>query len=113
MEKIIPNDEHAKKNAFKLKNTSPGQDASDNEITPEETELLNQAGENAEGQELQQAQLDNTDEDGDPLNENASGDVASGSELDIPGSEDDDEDETTGREDEENNAYSLGADKKD
>jgi hypothetical protein len=34
----------------------------------------------------------------------------SGDDLDVPGSEDDDKDEAIGREDEENNYYSLGGD---
>ena len=39
-----------------------------------------------------------------------SNDDASGSDLDVPGSELDDEEENTGNEDEENNYYSLGGD---
>lgn len=52
--------------------------------------------------------LDNTDEDGEPLNED---NTASG--LDVPGSEDDDANERIGAEDEENNYYSLGSDNND
>lgn len=48
--------------------------------------------------------LDNTDDDGEPLNEDA---------LDIPGSELDDANEQIGEEDEENNYYSLGSDNND
>jgi len=54
--------------------------------------------------------LDNKDEDGVVLNEKVN---YSGSDLDIPGSEDDDENEDIGEEDEENNSYSLGGDRKD
>ncbi|MEO6611378.1 MAG: hypothetical protein ABIT05_04570 [Chitinophagaceae bacterium] len=52
--------------------------------------------------------LDNTDEDGEELNEE---NEFSGKDLDVPGAEDDDEAEETGGEDEENNSYSLGGDK--
>lgn len=51
------------------------------------------------------AQLDDTDFDGEKLNEEIN---ASGNDLDVPGAEDDDENEEIGEEDEENNSYSLG-----
>lgn len=47
------------------------------------------------------AKLDDTDDDGDPLNENATG-----ADMDVPGSELDDANENIGEEDEENNYYS-------
>ncbi len=50
-------------------------------------------------QRMRGAQPDNTDEDGDLLNED--------DELDVPGSEDDDEQEDIGAEDEENNEFSV------
>src|SRR5689334_9777916 len=59
---------------------------------------------------LRRAQLNSTDDDGDLLNEKASGDAISGSDLDVPGADDDNEDEDIGEEDEENNPYSLGGD---
>ncbi|MBO9154015.1 hypothetical protein ACFOTA_17485 [Chitinophaga sp. GCM10012297] len=52
-----------------------------------------------EEERMHQAEVDMTDDDGDPLNE--------GEELDVPGSEDDDEQEEIGGEDEENNEYSI------
>ena len=55
---------------------------------------------------LKHSSLDNTDKDGDVLNEMSVSDDVSGEELDIPGAEDDDEDEIIGEEDEENNSYS-------
>jgi hypothetical protein len=61
-------------------------------------------------QSLRRASLDNTDNDGTPLNEKTSFNVVSGSDLDVPGSEEDDADEDIGEEDEENNPYSLGGD---
>jgi hypothetical protein len=63
-------------------------------------------------QQLRRAELDFTDEDGDPLNEKTSANAASGSDLDVPGADDDDLDEKIGEEDEENNQFSLGGDEK-
>jgi hypothetical protein len=59
---------------------------------------------------LRRAELDSTDNEGDLLNEKASSNAISGSDLDIPGADDDNEDEDIGEEDEENNPYSLGGD---
>ncbi len=56
------------------------------------------------------AALDNSDFEGDPLNEGSFGDRRSGKDLDIPGSETDDLKENIGAEDEENNEYSLNDD---
>ena len=54
---------------------------------------------------LYDAQPDNTDFDGEKLNEETD---FSGADLDIPGAEEDDANEAIGEEDEENNEYSLG-----
>ncbi len=55
---------------------------------------------------LRKSQLDNTDFDGELLNEKSSADDASGNDLDIP--EDDDEtNDFMGEEDEENSGYSV------
>lgn len=51
-----------------------------------------------EEQNLRNALPDDTDDDGDPLNED---------ELDVPGAEDDDEEQEMGAEDEENNEFSV------
>jgi len=59
---------------------------------------------------LARAQLDDTDEEGEVLNEKVN---VSGSDLDVPGSEDDDADEEIGEEDEENNSYSLDSEDED
>ena len=56
--------------------------------------------------QLKKAQLDNVDDDGEPLNEQSLADDVSGEDRDIPGAEADDENEMIGEEDEENNAYS-------
>lgn len=55
------------------------------------------------------AELDSTDEAGTPLNEGTG--IGTGSDLDIAGADEDDLNEELGEEDEENNEYSLGADK--
>lgn len=48
--------------------------------------------------------------DADEWNEKSLGEDETGDDLDVPGSEYDDADEEIGREDEENNYYSLGGD---
>jgi len=76
-------------------------------VTNVERDLLQRSSESmgtADDEQLNLATLDNTDEDGTPLNENVN---VSGSDLDVPGSEDDDANEKIGEEDEENNSYSL------
>lgn len=89
-------------------------DATENDITPEEKKLLDSAGHDAEEEiELQNASLDNTDDDGEALNEDSFADARSGADLDVPGAERDDENEALGEEDEENNTYSLGGDDND
>ena len=62
---------------------------------------------------LQQASMDNTDFEGDPLNEAGFGTERTGSDLDTTGIDDDDAMENIGEEDEENNQYSLGSDDND
>ena len=80
-----------------------------NDITPEETALLDSAGEKEsvddDDQLLSEARLDNTDEDGEALNE---GTDLTGSDLDVPNEEGDEEDELNAvDEDEENSTYST------
>ncbi len=62
---------------------------------------------------LRAAALDNTDEDGTPLNEGSFKKNITATDLDIPGADEDDENEKIGEEDEENNDYSLGGDNDD
>lgn len=86
----------------------------DNNVSPAEKKLLSRAGTSGyteDEQQLLKARLDNTDEDGELLNEGGFGEDLSGDDLDIPGAEDDDTDEAIGEEDEENNSYSLPDDK--
>jgi hypothetical protein len=82
-------------------------------VTKEEESLLAQSSLSTsppDDQNLIQAKLDETDEDGTPLNEKI---TQSGKDLDVPGSELDDENEEIGEEDEENNAYSQHQEKED
>lgn len=55
--------------------------------------------------DLKRAKLDDTDFEGEALNEKTTQD---GKDLDVPGQENDDVNEEIGEEDEENNEYSLG-----
>lgn len=83
-----------------------GEDTS-TDITPEERALLDESMEtnpSFDNNNLRRSELDNTDDDGDLLNE--PGTDLSGEDLDVPGAELDDEAEETGGEDEENNSYS-------
>jgi hypothetical protein len=90
------------------------EDSDETIITDDEKKALREAAEKTPGAEdednLERAQLDDRDEDGELLNERTNN---SGSDLDIPGSEDDDENEELGEEDEENNSYSLDSEKED
>jgi len=85
--------------------------SADSNVSSEEKELLENSVNSMASQDdenWKNAKLDNRDEDGDVLNERV--DYA-GTDLDVPGSEDDDMNEELGEEDEENNSYSLGGDK--
>ncbi|MBA2562595.1 MAG: hypothetical protein H0V14_06710 [Chitinophagaceae bacterium] len=81
-------------------------------VTNQEREMLTDEGTAIkDGGELKQATLDNEDDEGEALNENS--DDVGGAGLDVPGAAEDDANEDIGEEDEENNSYSLGGDKKD
>ncbi|HYE56411.1 MAG TPA: hypothetical protein VD996_16290, partial [Chitinophagaceae bacterium] len=62
---------------------------------------------------LNQASMDSTDFEGEPLNEESFGTERSGSGLDTGGIEQDDPMENIGEEDEENNQWSLGSSRND
>ena len=75
-------------------------------VTRQESETLEDAATNlptTDDNSLKRSQLEQRDDDGDLLNEKVN---LSGSDLDVPGSEEDDENEEIGEEDEENNYYS-------
>jgi len=79
----------------------------DANVSNTEKELLQRSSESMaskEDEQWRESQLDKTDDDGTVLNEKVN---ISGSDLDVPGSEDDDANEKIGEEDEENNSYSL------
>jgi hypothetical protein len=85
------------------------QPATDADISATEQQLLDESLEKditGDDLSLKKAELDNTDEDGELLNEQSSANDISGDDLDIPGAEDDDDNEMIGEEDEENNGYS-------
>jgi len=84
-------------------------------VTEEEKTLLQRTEDSMstdEDQDVYNAELDDTDNEGEPLNEKIN---VTGDDLDVPGTEkseeaDDDEDVDAGDEDEENSTYSLGGD---
>jgi hypothetical protein len=62
---------------------------------------------------LRRAALDQTDDEGELLNERGLAKDRTGEDLDVPGASQDDRNENIGEEDEENNPYSLGSDSND
>lgn len=77
----------------------------DSNISPEELELLDTAGDDdPDDERIRHARLDEVDNDGDPLNEDSD---LGGDDLDVPGADEDDADEAIGSEDEANNPYSV------
>ena len=79
----------------------------DANVSNAERELLQRSSESMaskEDEQWRESQLDKTDDEGVALNEKVN---VSGSDLDVPGSEDDDANEEIGEEDEENNSYSV------
>ena len=80
-------------------------------VSAEERALLDESERGMDGSDDEtapaRAHLDETDMDGDPLNEAAGRENFLGDDLVVPGSELDDADENIGSEDEENNYYSL------
>lgn len=86
------------------------------DITADERETLERGDDympTRDEERLQQASMDNTDFDGDPLNEAGFGSERTGADLDTGGTDEDDTMENIGEEDEENNQYSLGGDDKE
>lgn len=82
----------------------------DTDVTEEEKTALDRTEDtdSYDNEDAFNAELDDTDFDGEKLNEDID---LSGDDLDVPGAEDDDSDEELGEEDEENNNYSLGDNK--
>lgn len=76
-------------------------------VSNSERDLLQRSSESMatlDDEQLNSSDLDNLDDEGTMLNERSD---RSGSDLDVPGSEQDDANEEIGEEDEENNSYSL------
>lgn len=102
----------------KTTTNNPEQDSIDSETREQFPGMLNEKGTtfnilpgqidpiDSDDEELERAQLDDTDDDGEPLNEKSSASDQSGRDLDVPGAEDDDDNEDIGEEDEENNEFS-------
>jgi hypothetical protein len=105
----IPGQEHIRPPRLgELEDTTAS--SADEEGEVDDDAGLEESGEREPGTEddvLDAAALDDTDEDGDPLNEEGFGEEVSGDDLDVPGADEDEEDEETGEEDEENKAYSI------
>lgn len=87
----------------------------DTDVTPEDREALSAAfqSRDMEDPDEEEGMLDEVDNEGDPLNVLSDDYGNTGADLDVPGSAKDDAMENIGSEDEENNYYSLGADKED
>lgn len=86
----------------------------EDDIPKEDKEILRQTDERMpteEEERLKRASVDNTDNEGEPLNENSN--ARTGRDLDTAGIEQDDSNEFIGEEDEENNTYSLGGDERE
>lgn len=93
--------------------TDEGVTENDSDVSDIEKKLLDSSANDMptrDEQQLRKAELDQADNDGEPLNERTSANAQSGSDLDLPGTDEDDENEDIGEEDEENNSYSLGGD---
>jgi len=86
------------------------------DITRDDKELLERGDEympTGDENKLMQASLDNTDFEGEPLNEGSFGEFKSGKDLDMQGNMDETRTESLGQGDEENKYYSLGSGEND
>jgi hypothetical protein len=84
------------------------------DVTEEDLEMLGDPDQDQDMNEdefMDKEGLDNTDFDGDPLNEAEVSEVSDGDDLDVP--EEEEEDPKKARDDEENDYYSLGGPDKD
>ena len=88
----------------------PGTEA---DVSPDEVKTLEDASymPTSDEDNLRSSRLDDTDFDGDELNEGSFGDQLSDEELDIPESTDETTTTSMGQGDEENKYYSLGGDR--
>jgi len=94
----------------------PDNDVNDNlqeyPLYPESEDIYNRfkKEKNMDPEDISKVKKSDKSDNARTNNEKESNDDASGSNLDIPGSELDDEQENIGNEDEENNYYSIGGD---
>ncbi len=111
--KPLKGDEEARnKTPGNLSDSEGNEIENDSNISEEELAILDAAEGDTDEQALAGA-LDNSDDEGDPLNEKSFSDDLAGGDLDVPGSEADDKNEEIGEEDEENNNYSLNDDREE
>jgi hypothetical protein len=84
-------------------------ESEDSNVSQTEKDDLRKSANDMPGDDenLRRAALDNTDDDGEPLNEESFKKNVSGTDLDVPGAQQDDANENIGEEDEENNEYSI------
>jgi hypothetical protein len=84
-------------------------ESEDSNVSQTEKDDLRKSANDMPGDDenLRRAALDNTDDDGEPLNEDSFKMNVSGTDLDVPGAQQDDANENIGEEDEENNEYSI------
>ncbi|MGN6541359.1 MAG: hypothetical protein ACTHKY_11175 [Ginsengibacter sp.] len=84
-------------------------ESEDSNVSQTEKDDLRKSANDMPGddQNLRRAALDNTDDDGTPLNEESFKTNVTGTDLDVPGAQQDDANEKIGEEDEENNEYSI------
>jgi len=84
-------------------------ESEDSNVSQTEKDDLRKSANDMPGddQNLRRAALDNTDDDGAPLNEESFKKNVTGTDLDVPGAQQDDANEKIGEEDEENNEYSI------
>lgn len=84
-------------------------ESEDSNVSQTEKDDLRKSANDMPGddQNLRRAALDSTDDDGTPLNEESFKRNVTGTDLDVPGAQQDDANEKIGEEDEENNEYSI------
>ncbi len=84
-------------------------ESEDSNVSQTEKDDLRKSANDMPGDDenLREAALDNTDDDGAPLNEESFKKNVTGTDLDVPGAQQDDANEKIGEEDEENNEYSI------
>ena len=97
-----------------LEDEVSAREKNDADVTPEERATLeNMFMPTNDEENLRRSALDNTDFEGEQLNEDSFGEVLSSADLDIPDETDETESTSLGQGDEENKYYSLGGDRQE